>query len=525
MNLKKQAIFTFIAVLDRALALLTRRASTHRVLLAPGLERLRWTLGRWRAWRTFEQAAAQVPGYRDFLHQHGAPATLDVSPRRIGTALTALPEMDKDSYIRRYSIEERTFGGRLPRRGVVVDESSGSSGTPTSWVRGPQERFATRNLLQVGWSQTARELDKPPFVLNAFSLGAWATGMNVTASLTEVTMIKSIGPDPDKIIATIREFGPGFTYVVMSYPPFLKSLFEDERLDWSQYDVVAAFGGEGISESMRTQILRTAHKVYGCYGASDLEINLGLETDYTVALRRAVAEDPELSAALTRQGEYGVLPMIFQFNPFNYLIETNASGELVVTITRRQNISPRLRYNIHDRGHVMRLAEVNRLLRRHGHGDVIDEQLLDLPVLFHYGRSDLSVDYNGAVVAPDTLQDVVFADAELGERVENHRLISYEDAHGDRQLHLALQLTEAATAFDEEAAATRIGAGLRELNGDLDHAILTAPASTLPTLAFYPYRTGPFAGDGAKLKNEYVWQLSAQDAAGAGLDLRRALRP
>lgn len=527
-RLKKRLVFAGMAALDRALPLLTPRASTHKVLLAPGFESLRWTLGRWRAWRTFELAGRRVPGYRAFLDAHGAPHTLDIAPSRIREAWATLPEMDKDSYVRRYSIAERTFGGKLPRRGVVVDESSGSSGTPTSWVRGPSERHATRNLLQLGYAQTAKDLSKQPFVLNAFSLGAWATGMNVTASLTEVTMMKSIGPDPDKIVNTMREFGPGFTYVIMSYPPFLKSLFEDERLDWSQYDIVAAFGGEGISESMRTQILKTAHKVYGCYGASDLEINLGLETDYTVALRRAIAEDPELAAALTKQGEYGVLPMIFQFNPFNYLVETNEGGELVVTITRRHNISPRLRYNIHDRGHVTRLRDVNKVLRERGHGDVIAEQLLDLPLLFHYGRSDLSVDYNGAVVAPDSLRDVVFADAELGSIVENHRLISLEDARGDRQLHLALQLIPDAAPLDADAAnaaAVRIGAALRRLNGDLDHAILTAPEATLPSLEFYAYRTGPFAGDGAKLKNEYVWQLNAHDAAGHGLRLGRLLRP
>jgi len=523
----KRLVFASVAILDRALGLFTPRVGTHRILLAPGIVNLRQTWGRWRAWRTFELAARKVPAYRDFLLKHGAPLALDCAPRDVEEAWARLPEMDKDSYIRAYTIPERTFGGRLPRRGVVVDESSGSSGTPTSWVRGPEERHATRNILRVGYSQTASELNKPPFVLNAFSLGAWATGMNVTASLTGVTMMKSIGPDPGKIIATMKEFGPGFTYVIMSYPPFLKSLFEDERLDWGGYDVVAAFGGEGISESMRTQILKTAHKVYGCYGASDLEINLGLETDYTVALRRAIAEDPGLSAALTKRDEYGVLPMIFQYNPFNYLIETNASGEFVVTITRRHNISPRLRYNIHDRGHVMSVKEVNRVLKERGHGGIVATQLLDLPVLFHYGRSDLSVDYNGAVVAPDTLRDVVFADPTLGERVENHRLVSFEDTRGDRQLHLALQLREGAQLDAEEAdaAVTQLGAELRRLNTDFDHAILTAPERTWPTVAFYPYRTGPFAGDGAKLKNEYVWQLSAQDAAAHALDFGRRLTP
>ncbi|MFF1633047.1 hypothetical protein [Leifsonia sp. NPDC058248] len=299
--MKRSLIFAFVWAQDGFVRLFTHSVHTHKVLLGPGIEPFRWLLGRWRAWRTFELAARRVPAYREFLAERGIPGRLRFRGR-LAAAFAAIPEMDKDSYIKKWSIPQRSIGGVLPRHGVVVDESSGSSGTPTSWVRGKDERLATRQLLQVGFARTANSLRKQPFVLNAFSLGAWATGMNVSTSLTEVTMMKSIGPDRNKIIATMTEFGTGFTYIILSYPPFLKSLFEDDRLDWSQYDIVAAFGGEGISENMRSHILRYAHSAFGSYGASDLEINIAIETDYTVALRRAIAADPRLARRITRQG-------------------------------------------------------------------------------------------------------------------------------------------------------------------------------------------------------------------------------
>jgi phenylacetate-CoA ligase len=495
----------------------SRWPATHRFLLAPGGEELRWKLGRWRAYQTFERTARLVPAYRSFLGEHGCPATLPTAGDR-WAAFTAIPIMDKGSYISRYSIADRCLYGRIPRRGVVVDESSGSSGRPTSWVRGPVERRASRQLLQLGFAQSAAGIERPPFVINAFSLGAWATGMNVSASLTGLTVIKSCGPDRDKIINTMLEFGPGFTYVITSYPPFLKGLLEDERLDWSQYDVICAFGGEGISEGTRDHILKRARSVIGAYGASDLEINIAIETEFTIALRRAIAANPELSSALTRQAEFGVLPSVFQFNPYNYLIETNEVGELIITITRPQNINPRIRYNIHDRGHVLRMPELLPVLRRFGLRDVLDAKLLDLPVLLHYGRSDLSVDYNGAVVPPDGLRDVINSDPELMDLVENHRLISYEDAAGDRRLHLALQLCSGRRVADPAAAARRVFAAMRRANGDFHNAIKTSAAGTEPTLGFYPFRGGVFAGDGAKLKNEYVWTLDAPAAAAAGIE-------
>lgn len=513
-------VFAFVFLQDKFVRLFTPRVTTHKLLLMPGIEPLRWTLGRWRAWRTFEMAARRVPAYKSFLAEHGVPGRLSL---RGGLAknFAALPEMDKDSYIRRWTIPERSIGGRLPRRGVVVDESSGSSGVPTSWVRGRDERLATRQLLQVGFSRTAQTLKKQPFVLNCFSLGAWATGMNVTSSLTDVTMIKSIGPDIDKVVATITEFGPDFTYIVLSYPPFLKALFDDERIDWQAYDVVAAFGGEGISENMRAHITTYAHSAFGSYGASDLEINLAIETDYTVELRKAVAASPKLARRITKQDEYGVLPMIFQFNPYDYLIETNAGGELIVTIVRKENINPRIRYNIHDRGHVLRIRDLNPVLEELGLQRIIRQQFLDLPLLFHYGRSDLSVDFNGAVVAPDALRDVIYADRRLLSAVENHRLVSFEDERGDRQLHIALQLTAGADAAEADLDRWRafIAAELRRINGDFNNAVLTSADHTLPTIAFYPFRTGPFSQDGEKLKNEYVWQLDAEAAAGWELDL------
>jgi len=106
-----------------------------------------------------------------------------------------------------------------------------------------------------------------------------------------------------------------------------------------------------------------------------------METEFTIALRRAIAADPALSAALTRQAEYGVLPNVFQFNPYVYLIETNDAGELVVTITRPQNLNPRIRYNIHDRGHVVGMPALLPVLRRFGLQHVIEQRQLDLPVL------------------------------------------------------------------------------------------------------------------------------------------------
>ena len=188
--------------------------------------------------------------------------------------------------------------------------------------------------------------------------------MNVSISLTPTSILKSTGPNADKIINTMKEFGPSFRYVVMGYPPFLKSLADDTRIDWPAYTVDAGYGGEGISESLRSYLLTKFKQVVGSYGASDLEMNMAIETELTIRLRRALLADARLLRQELIRTDYGVTPMIFQYNPLAYLLETNDKGELVVTISRPYNIAPKIRYNIHDRGHVLMYGALRTSLRR-----------------------------------------------------------------------------------------------------------------------------------------------------------------
>lgn len=309
----------------------------YKLRFVPGFERARWRLGEWKAWWIYELARRRVPAYREFA------AGL---PRAFATDFAALPEMDKHSYVKAFPLEAQCLNGEIPREGVVVDESSGTSGKPNNWVRGPDERRAVKKMLNVALHELLGR--EPLFVINAFALGPWATGMNVSSSVVDMAILKSTGPELEKIEATLRDFGPRYRYLVTGYPPFLKTLVDRADVDWERYEIYGAVGGEGISEAMRDYLGRAFRKVYGSYGASDLEINIAAENDFTIALRRELARDAELRAALTWPDEQ--LPMVFQYSPLDYYLETNGDGELIVTLLRPTNVSPRVRYNIHDRG-------------------------------------------------------------------------------------------------------------------------------------------------------------------------------
>lgn len=501
--IKRALVFLYIDVMNSLQGVLVRSPHLYKLMFVPGIEGFRRVAGTWRAWRMSVTAYRKVPAYRAFLDERGGYPRVPV--RGLTPDLSVIPEMDKESYIKRYPNAERCVGGVIPSRGVMVDESSGSSGKPTSWVRGWQEREISKHTVQMAYHSVLG--GDNAFVINAFALGAWATGLNVSMCLAEVTVMKSTGPDIDKIVHTIQEFGTEPSYIVMGYPPFLKTLADDPRVDWSKYDVSVAYGGEGMSESMRDYLLRSFTNVFGSYGASDLEINIATENELTVALRKAILEHGALREALVWP-DTGVTPMVFQYNPLAYLIETNEDRELVVTLARPTNISPRIRYNIHDVGHVRSYADVMRLLAEHGLGDRFEaiHPRVQLPFLFHYGRSDMSIDYFGANVTPDSVREVLYGVEALAPVLNTFRLRSYEDERKDQRMAIDIELIEGATNdLDAVEIRDEVLDRLADLNRDFHNAYRnTATEEMWPDVTVHAFGTGPFQGGQRKLKHAYV---------------------
>ena len=470
------------------------------LLMLRGFERVRWHIGRAGAWVQYRTALHRVPAYAALMRR--LPG--DAGSRR---TIDDVPAIDKVNYVSVFPLEARCLDGVFPATGMLIDESSGSSGKPTNWIRGVHERDANGRTIRRGLQH--RFGRDPLFFLNAFALGPWATGINLTLSLSSWARIKTLGPDIDKIANALQQFGTEHHYVIMGYPPFLKQLVDREDIDWRRYRVSMVFGGEGMSESMRRYLQQKgiAH-VYGSYGASDLELNIAAETDFTIALRRLLESRPALAATVFRHG--GALPMIFQFNPSEFFLETNADGELLVSICRPRYVAPKVRYNIHDLGHVMRMPELRALL-----GDEWPslERLvpgaLDLPLLFHYGRSDASVSYYGCKIAPADVQEALFRLPHLARRADAFQLQTFDDAEGDKRLVIAIEVDEDGMREDDgEAWRGSVFDALAQVNQDFRESRRMVPRGKEPTLEVYATGTGPFAGADIRIKRTYVARLT-----------------
>jgi phenylacetate-coenzyme A ligase PaaK-like adenylate-forming protein len=467
---------------------------TYMLLSAGPLQALLARIGMMRAHAVYLKAIDQCPAYQDFLEAEGYKDSGSWK-------LARLPVMTKENYVKNYSIEQRCYGGKIPASGVVIDESSGSSGVPNNWVRSAQEREDVKHILQLNYQLIYR--DTGCILLNCFALGPWATGMNVSMSLVDVGILKSIGPDQKKLENTLNIFGPRYRYLVFGYPPFIKSFVDSTALDLSQYRMDLIVGGEGISESLRTYLLHHFQSVISSYGASDLEINIGVETPLTISLRRLCLTNRDLCEKLFgRQTP----PMIFQYNALDYIIETEANGELVFTIGRQTSAAPKIRYNLKDFGGVITHRQLASLLQ--GEGLAIQDlgnPQSRFPILFVFGRADLTVPFYGAKVYPSDLEDIINAHPTLVKQINSFQLASYEDEQINRRLKIHL---EKARGLQEDLPAPEVLRnlffdGLRAGNQDFREVTRMFDRSCVE-IEIHAFETGPFEGRDIRVKNKYI---------------------
>lgn len=472
---------------------LLNSSHVYALLGIPALQPLYAHLARHRAVAVARKAAKRCPAYARFL------ADRSLSPRITPRTFATLPETEKDNYVRAFSIEDRCVGGRIPARGIVIDESSGSSGMPNNWVRGPSERAGVRRMLQHGMNLTYR--GRPVFLLNCFALGPWATGMNVSMSLADMVILKSIGPDKAKLENTLRAFGPRYRYVVAGYPPFIKDFVGATSLDLASFELHLIVGGEGMPEALRTRFLKSFKSVHSSYGASDLEINLGVETDLSIQIRWLCAADPDLSVELFGRPEP---PMLFQHDPLTALIETNTSGELVFTLLRPGIVAPKVRYNIHDTGGVFTHRQLLARLRSRGIDTTRLPAGLAFPFLFVFGRNDLSVPFYGCKIFASDMDAVIHSPTLTAHRFHSFQLATGHDADLNETLTIALEMSRDADApTDLPALRDEIHTHLCRINQDYREVSRVFPLDRVSITA-HSFGTGPFADRDIRIKQKYL---------------------
>ena len=438
--------------------------------------------------RAYHRAIRRVPAYKKFVSLSNT---------------NFIPETDKENYIKMYPIEQRCVGGKIPVNKVMIDESSGSTGTPYNWIRSQAERRKSHGSI----SYFSRYCFNSDFdiIINAFSMGAWATGVNMGKALERNGIVKNTGPDMGKIIKTLEFFGPNYKYLILGYPPFIKQIIDttkDNGFPLHAYNLKALVGGEGMSEGLRDYLFPYFQDVYSGYGATDIEIGLAGETPLSVAIRRLARENEAFRHSVF--GHDSRLPMVFQYNPLEHYIEVNDSGELIFTINRGSVISPRIRYNIHDQGGVANYHK----MKQHLADCKIDIKTLDLKSKFHlrfpfmwvYGRKDFTISIMGANIYPEDIEQCVYADAQLSEITRSFCQSIVEKEGSKVRPAFYFEISVAPSKDLELKFQTSILENLRKINLDFREAWNEYSETLLPEIHLYAIGEGPFKLENGQIK-------------------------
>jgi phenylacetate-CoA ligase len=449
---------------------------------------LSWA-SRVKARKAYYRALRRVPAYGDYVGANRSPS---------------VPETDKETYIKAYETGLRCVDGSFFHGRTTIDESSGSTGTPYNWVRSETERHESH--IFVSYFATYCYGREQWITINGFSMGAWATGINMGISLQKNGIVKNTGPDIAKILHTLRFFGPKYTYLITGYPPFLKHLIDvadEEGFPFESYKLYGLAGGEGMSEGLRDYLLRRFKKVYSGYGATDLEIGIAGETPISVAIRRLAREREDVKLALF--GPDSRLPMVFQYNPVMHHIEVNDNNEVIFTISRKSLLSPRIRYNVHDVGGVLTSDEMAKRLAQVG---VDIEQLrresrdgnVRLPFLWIFGRRDYTISVMGANIYPEDIEQCLYQDTALAEMTHSFCLSLAESPNGDVRPRFLFEVSREPDADLARRFSASILSRLVELNADFREAWREYPETLVPEIELYRLGEGPFAGDAGRIK-------------------------
>jgi phenylacetate-CoA ligase len=301
----------------------------------------------------------------------------------------------------------------------------------------------------------------------------------------------------------LRTLGPSYRYLLFAYPPFARAFVDQTSLDLAGFQIDLVVGGEGMSEALREHLLEPFKSVVSSYGASDLEINIAIETGLSIAVRRACHRDAALCRALFGRD---TPPMVFQYNALDYLVETLPSGTMAYTICRLNGAAPKVRYDLKDVGGTMPIQELERRLGAHG----IDPRALaarrsGFPLLYVFGRGDLTVAFYGAKIYPTDLEATIHERPELAACIQGFQFSAVEDAEARKSLVIDLERVAESDAAVPEGAALRDAfyEGLSAANQDFREVTRMFPREAI-VVRVHDAGTGPFAGADARIKRKYI---------------------
>ncbi len=455
---------------------------------------------------TFHRNVAEIAHYRRFLQRRG------LSPRKIKQIkskedfLSTIPETTKKKYI----FTARQLQDLCVQDGQhavnMIVKSSGHSGRQCYWAKSHREDLFGRAALTMSLDENFQISSQRTLIINGFILGTWVTGITFNEFASALCTVINVGPYWEEILQIMEEIGGQFEQIIITgYPPFIKELVEyglKNRFPWKKYKLHFVAGGEDFPESWRDYIQKKsgARKIRAGFGASDIGILGGVETDDTVNIRRLADRRPELRKALF--GEVEETPMLFQYG-LNIFVHSNEQRELVFTTILPEAVEPVINYNLEDVGGVIPYREMQETLKKCGLANRAPKFRFPLPFLYVLGRVHGPVKFHAFFVYPENVEECIYRHPLLAKTTTgNFRLQRIVTKQQDHFLQLEFQLRKGLRASSSLAKKYVQGCSktLQEVNGGYKAIYQQVGKIAAPIVKLYSYEKYPYQ---SKIKNVY----------------------
>ncbi len=506
---------TPLVLLEQAEYILLRSYGMSKNLLAHSNPNLLELISERKALAMLYLVEREVPAYQRFL----AERKINIGDiYSIGDFNTLLPETTKENYVKKNKIEALFRRGVLPTQGVI-EESSGSSGHPTDWIKSIKEDKLLQ--LEVDFeSKYLYNLPKKSIIISCWSPGPWATDLKFCELFEHQGLLKNVGPNIEGVIETLQKYGPSYHYLIAGYPPFCRLLIEKAKdiISWKKYTVDLLVGGEGFVIGWREHvksILGKNARIFSCYGASDIDIGIAFETPYAIFIRTLLMKNEKMREALNIKGNY---PMIFQYNPLAHYISnttrTNEQNKIVheftVTPLDLKVGAPKIKYNLHDEGQKVSFQEMEQLLLQFAKNEKKEfirkttSQLLHLPFLLVMGRSDGTISINGTNIYPQQVEIALMKEKKLFSVLHTFRISGKLREKERLIVKIELQAKVKVTEQLRKKISQVLLKYLPTISEEYQQARREFPEVFTPIVELYHHGEGPFVGTHYKVKHKYI---------------------
>ena len=170
-------------------------------------------------------------------------------------------------------------------------------------------------------------------------------------------------------------------------------------------------------------------------------------------------------------------------------------------------ISPRVRYDVGDRGKILKMIFVQKVLNNHG---IHLTPQTNLPLICLYGRVEHKVSFKNSELAFDDLELAILNIPELAQHMNQYAYNVYTTKQGNEQLEFWVKLKSGITIdqFDATIIEAKIMNEMSYLN-PLFKKEFAAATDMKPILKLYEYSMSPMLEESILRKAKFIYNIES----------------